>query len=205
MIKARMGEQFDGWLKNLCPYIFRLSLNPNCVSLLGGLLAVVSALFLANGIFVWGGLMILTSGCFDLIDGALARHQGRASAFGGLLDSTVDRFVDMILLLGILICYASEGKSNLAYLTGIALIASVLVSYVKARAENVLSQLESGLFERGERILVLAVGAITGLMPIALVLIALGSIFTVVQRIAEAHRKMRALEGDAPSGAMEVS
>ena len=105
---------------------------------------------------------MIASGFFDLVDGAVARHNGTASTFGAFLDSTLDRLVDMAVLAGMIMFYAGHGAPGIALVAGVALVSSVLVSYAKARAEVVMGRLDAGFFERGERMGILALGAVTG-------------------------------------------
>jgi CDP-diacylglycerol--glycerol-3-phosphate 3-phosphatidyltransferase len=135
----------------------------------------------------------------------VARRQGRVTTFGGFLDSSLDRVVDMALLLGLVLHYASRGAAPLAGLAALALVATVLVSYTKARAESVLPHFEGGLLERAERIVILVVGGLSGLMPLALGVVAVGSTITAGQRIALAHRLMRELDQKREEGAAHVA
>ena len=127
------------------------------------------------------------------VDGVIARHFGTTSAFGAFLDSTLDRLADMTLLVGIAVHYGSEGEIVYLLLTCWALVATVLVSYAKARAEYWVPQVDGGLLERGERIGLLAIGAILNVMvPILWVIGVLGT-YTVVQRMIGAHRQMSSM------------
>lgn len=197
MIKAKLGDRLDAWLQALLPFLFRHRLNPNLLTVLGTLVSLGAALGFAFGQFRWAGVLILAGGFFDLVDGVIARHQGTASTFGAFLDSTLDRLVDMALLLGIVMHYAGKGEPGLVLLAGYALVATVLVSYAKARAELFVPVLEGGLLERGERIGLLAAGAILGFMVPALWIVAVGATITVVQRFALAYREMAALDASS--------
>jgi CDP-diacylglycerol--glycerol-3-phosphate 3-phosphatidyltransferase len=137
---------------------------------------------------------MLAGGFFDLVDGVVARHRGIATRFGAFLDSTLDRWVDAVLMVGISVHYAREGAPQHVALAGLALAAMVLVSYSKARAELVLPTFEVGLLERAERVVILAAGAIFDLLVVALWIIAIGSAITAAQRIALAYREMQRLD-----------
>jgi len=197
MIKAKLGDRLDAWLQALLPFLFRHRLNPNLLTVLGTLVSLGAALGFALGQFRWAGVLILAGGSFDLVDGVIARHQGTASTFGAFLDSTLDRLVDMGILLGIVMHYAGKGEPGLVLLAGYALVATVLVSYAKARAELFVPVLEGGLLERGERIGLLAAGAILGFMVPALWIVAVGATITVVQRFALAYREMAELDASS--------
>jgi phosphatidylglycerophosphate synthase len=188
------------------PFLFWRPLNPNLLSVLGALVSVGAASAFLAGHLRTGGWLMIASGFFDLVDGAVARHNGTTSTFGAFLDSTLDRLVDMAVLAGIALYYAGHGAPGVAVVAGVALVASVLVSYAKARAEVVMRRLDAGFFERGERMGILAFGAVTGYLPVALVVVAIGASVTALQRIAIAYREMekideaagRVSEGEAP-------
>jgi phosphatidylglycerophosphate synthase len=205
MIKAKLGKDLDATIRRLLPFLFRHPVDPNLLSALGVVVSLGAAAAFAMGAFRVGAVAMLAGGFFDLIDGVVARHHGTASRFGAFLDSTLDRIVDMALLLGILMHYAAAGETGVAWLAGVALVATVTVSYAKARAEALLPELRGGIFERGERIVVLVAGALFGLMPLALGIVAAGSTVTAVQRVALAHRRLEALDaadaGRAPPSA----
>lgn len=195
MIKALLDDRLDGWLRRLLPFLFRLPLSPNLLTVLGTVISLTAAAAFAAGWTVAGGGLMLAGGLFDLVDGAVARHRGIATRFGGFLDSTLDRLVDMALLLGIAMDFALQGEPGRVLLTGCALIASVLVSYAQARAQvSVPSFFRVGILERGERVVILAAGAILGFVVLALWIIAIGSAVTVVQRMAHAFREMERID-----------
>jgi phosphatidylglycerophosphate synthase len=197
VIKAKVGDRIDGWLKRGLPFLFARPVDPNALTVIGTCVSLLAAYELAAGAFVAGGLLILAGGAFDLVDGVVARHHGTATSFGAFLDSTMDRLVDMALLLGITLYFARQGDVGLVLLTGYTLAVSVLVSYAQAKAEQLVPDFSVGLFERGERIVLLAAGAIFGLLVPALWIVALGSSVTVVQRIVRAHREMTLIDASA--------
>lgn len=205
MIKAKFGDRLDGWIHNGFPFLFRRSLNPNLLTLVGAGISVLAAAAFAVGSFRMAGFLLLAGGFFDLVDGVVARHNGSSSSFGAFLDSTTDRFVDMVVLLGIVVHYGETGQVGMVLLTGVVLMASVMISYAKARAELTISVLEGGMFERGERVCVLAAGAILGYLGVALWLLAAGTVFTVAQRFATAYREMAELDAGVEEAAGEHS
>jgi phosphatidylglycerophosphate synthase len=194
LLKAKLGADLDGAILRAFPFLFRRSLNPNLLSVLGVLVSLAGAAAFALGSLRLGALLILGGGFFDLVDGVVARHNGTATRWGAFLDSTLDRLVDMGLLLGILMFYAREGAFALAWLAGMALVSTVMVSYTKARAESILPDFKGGLLERAERLLLLVGGALLGLLPLALGIVAVGSTITAFQRMSLAYRRMRALD-----------
>ena len=199
MIKSQLGEELDATIHRVFPFLFRRSLNPNLLSVCGVLVSLVAALAFSRGAFVAGGLLVLGGGFFDLVDGVVARHNGTSSRWGAFLDSSLDRLVDMALLLGILMHYAKAGDLPLALLAGLASIATVLVSYTKARAESIVPDFKGGVLERAERVLILVAGALLGLVPLALGVVAVGSTITAGQRMTLAYRRMSAIDaGQGP-------
>jgi CDP-diacylglycerol--glycerol-3-phosphate 3-phosphatidyltransferase len=205
VLKARFGHDFDQRIERALPFLFHPRVHPNALSLAGLAISLAAAWSFAEGRFRQGALILLLGGVFDLVDGVVARRQGRVTTFGGFLDSSLDRVVDMALLLGLMMHYAHGGQAALAWLAAFALVATVLVSYTKARAESVLPSFEGGILERAERIVILAVGGLVGAMPLALAVVALGSAVTAGQRIALAHRRMAALDASRERGASDAA
>ena len=197
MIKATFGRSLDSAVQKAFPFLFRRPLNPNLLSVLGVLVSLGGAVSFAAGALPLGGSLLFAGGFFDLVDGAVARHNAASTSFGAFLDSTLDRVVDMAILLGILMHYAKVGDLHLALLAGIASIATVMVSYTKARAESIVSDFNSGLMERAERVLLLVAGALTGYLPLSLGIVAAGSAITAIQRVAMAYREMAQLDAAA--------
>ena len=124
MIKQKLGGRIDGWIHAAFPFMFVRPLNPNLLTIVGATGSIVSGVAFANGWFVLGGILILASGFFDLVDGVVARHNGISTRFGGFLDSTLDRFADMAVLIGIAIHFANVGQPALVLLTCLALFAT---------------------------------------------------------------------------------
>ena len=203
MIKSTVGKNLDVWIRRLFPFLFWWELDPNALTVTGALVSTAAGVALAAGRHTLGALLILAGGFFDLVDGVVARHRGIATRFGAFLDSTLDRWVDSVLLVGISVHFARDGQPQYVALAGLALAVTYLVSYSKARAELVLPYFEIGLLERAERVVVLAAGVLFGLLVPALWIILLGSAITAGQRIALAYREMQRL--DAAEGKLEQS
>jgi phosphatidylglycerophosphate synthase len=203
VIKAAVGKNLDVWIHRLFPFLFWRELDPNSLTMAGALVSTAAAAAFAAGAPVAAGVLILAGGFFDLVDGVVARHRGIATRFGAFLDSTLDRWVDAVLLVGISVHYAREGAPRHVALAGLALATVVLVSYTKARAELVLKEFEVGLLERAERVVILAAGALFDRLVAALWIIAIGSAITAGQRIALAYREMQRL--DAADAKLEQS
>jgi phosphatidylglycerophosphate synthase len=197
LIKARLGDRLDAWLKAALPFLFRRPLDPNSLTVMGTLVSLAASVAFGLGEFAWAGALMLTGGAFDLVDGVIARHFGTSSAFGAFLDSTLDRLADMTLLVGIAVHYGDTGQIQALLLACWALVATVLVSYAKARAEYWVPQVDGGLLERGERIGLLAIGAILNVMIPVLWIVGVLGTYTVVQRMIQAHRQMSRMSAGA--------
>jgi CDP-diacylglycerol--glycerol-3-phosphate 3-phosphatidyltransferase len=205
MIKEKLGDRLDGWIHTALPFLFVRSIDPNLLTVVGALVSLLAAAAFAAGWFVVGGVGILAGGFFDLVDGVVARHHGTTTRFGGFLDSTLDRLVDMALLLGIALYFARVGRPEVVLLAGVALIASVLVSYSKACAEQYVPEIKVGIMERGERVGLLAAGGILGLVVPALWAVAIGSSITVIQRFDRAYKEMQKADAADRAGLRERS
>src|SRR5262245_1710756 len=136
----------------------------------------------------------MLAGFFDLIDGVVARQQGISSHAGAFFDSSIDRLSDLVIFGGIAVGCARAADPTGATLVLWAITASVMTSYTRASAERKLHSLKVGFMERGERFLVLIVGALTGFVMTAVVIIAAGATWTAVQRVLEGRRLLRELE-----------
>src|SRR5687767_3227998 len=129
-----------------------------------------------------GGLVALGAAIFDMLDGRVARMRGRESKFGAFLDSTMDRYSDMLLYLGLLILYARLDKTQHMVLVWVAAFGSYMTSYARARAESIVEKCAVGFMERPERIVALILGALTNRMSAVLWMIAIFSNLTALQR-----------------------
>jgi len=203
VIKAKFGDRLDGWIHAALPFLFRRRIDPNFLTLLGLAISLVASVAFAGGWLRSGGVLILVGGFFDLVDGVVARHHGTSSTFGAFLDSTLDRLVDMLLLLGILMHFAVVDRPGGVLLSGVVLVASVMTSYAKARAERYVPDFGGGVLERGERVGLLAAGAILGFLVLALWIVAIGATITVIQRFLLARREMERLDAAARADAAE--
>lgn len=174
-----------------------IGMTPNMATVIGLLLNAITAAVLATGSLRLGGVMLLIAGMFDMVDGALARVRNQKTTFGAFFDSTLDRYSEGIIILGVILYINSLPASTekewtlaLAYIAGLG---SLMVSYVRARAEGLGLEMKSGLMARPERVLVLAVGLILGAeqwLIWTLLLLAVTSVFTSVQRIIAVWLKL---------------
>lgn len=180
-IRRNLGYRITSPLVRI---LARTGITPNTLTLANLALNIAAAYVVATGGFVLGGVLILGSGLFDLLDGALARFTGQTTKFGAILDSTVDRVSEAATLCGLLIWYVHQDDAILEIILVLAvLIGSFLVSYVRARAEGLGWQCQGGLFTRAERVIVLAVGLLVRQIFVALCILVVFVFVTVVQRL----------------------
>jgi len=161
----------------------KIGITPNALTFINLALNIVAAYVIATEHFIIGGVLVLVSGLFDLLDGALARFTKQTTNFGAILDSTVDRISEAAILYGLLIWYISQGADLEIVLIFAVLIGSFLVSYIRARAEGLGLQCQVGLFTRAERVIVLAIGLLINQIFIALCILVVFVFITVVQRL----------------------
>ncbi|MBW2426279.1 MAG: CDP-alcohol phosphatidyltransferase family protein [Deltaproteobacteria bacterium] len=194
MIKEKLEHRIDGWIHTLFPFLFWRPVNPDWLTVVGTLVSGAAGLAFAEGELRLGGWLLVAGGFFDLVDGVVARHFGISTRFGAFLDSSMDRVADILALVGLVVFYVGSGERGLSALCVLILVASVLTSYAKARAELVLERMPGGLLERGERVGLLAGGALLGILPPILWLLAVGTVVTVAQRFLYAYREMGRLD-----------
>jgi CDP-diacylglycerol--glycerol-3-phosphate 3-phosphatidyltransferase len=203
MIKAVLGDRLDDWINAAVPFIVRRPIDPNLLTVLGTLVSLAAAAAAGLGRFGAAGVLLLCGGLFDLVDGVIARRHGNTTSFGAFLDSTLDRLVDMGILLGILMYYAMAGEPGHVLLAGYVLVACVMVSYTKASAERLVTTFRGGVLERGERIALIIAGLLFDLLIPALWIIAVGATITVIQRFALAYRELQRIDANARREARE--
>ena len=186
---------FKWVLDPLGRFFNRLGLTPNMMTLLGLIGNSVGAYFLARGEMLTGGVLVLLMTPIDALDGTMARLRGESSDFGAFVDSVSDRYAELIIYGGLLYHFLSLGEPLGGMLVFGAAAGSVLVSYVKARAEGLGYEAKVGLLTRVERYLVLAPALVFNQLIIGLAIIALFANITALQRIwyvrRHAHEKMK--------------
>jgi phosphatidylglycerophosphate synthase len=176
----------------------KIGVNPNALSFTGFAINVVAAYLFAYGYFRWAGAAIFVGGIFDLTDGPVARTTRRVTPFGGFFDSVIDRYSDLILLVGLLIYYGRINRFAYVTLVAAAMIGSVMVSYSRARAENLIASCKVGFLERPERVVLIIIGALFNRMAPVLWVIVVLSNLTVIHRVIytyqQSHQTAAALE-----------
>lgn len=174
----------------------RSRLKPNTLTWIGLAMSIIAAGTIATNHLLISGFLVLLSGLFDILDGALARLTNQTTRFGALLDSTFDRISDAVLLLGLLALYISSGGTLEIVLIFLALVGSFLTSYVRARAEGIGIDCPIGLFTRAERVIILTLGLVLNQfykfsILIALLVLAVLGFVTVGQRLFYVWQKAK--------------
>ena len=183
LIPAGIRDGVRGIMAGIASGAVALRLTPNIATVLGLVPAVLGGLAFARGEIRLGGLFLLISGFMDMLDGAIARITGGETKFGALLDSTIDRYAEIAVYLGL----ALHFRDSVWPLTGVvlALCGSLMVSYVKARAEGLGLTCNIGMLQRPERLVILMVGAFigSGYLKWAVYLIAVLANITAFERL----------------------
>jgi len=191
----RMRIWFKWVVDPLGRFFLNIGMTPNMMTTLGLLGNFLGAFFLSQGKLMLGGWVVLIMTPIDALDGTMARLRGDPSDFGAFVDSVSDRYAELAILGGLLYFYANQGNVLASTLAFAAASGSVLVSYVKARAESLQYEAKIGLLTRVERYLVLAPLLVLNKPIIALWILAIFGNFTALQRIwfvrRQAHAQMR--------------
>ncbi len=183
MLSAKIGRRLDPYISKMVGVIPNRYISPNLLSVLGLMINIMAAIAFIYGRWQAAGGLILVGGLFDMLDGAVARASGKVSKFGELLDSVIDRYSDLVLLLGLIVFYARIGEVSLVLLTCIATLGTFMVPYTRAKAERFIPCCTVGLMERAERIILLAIGSIFNFMGVVLWILAILTHLTALHRV----------------------
>ena len=185
----------ERYLKSIAPLgnlLARSRVHPNVLSLVGLMVSMVAGLVYSTGAFFWAGWIVVAAGTCDVLDGQIARQTGKRSQFGAFLDSTMDRYGEVFILLGLAWYFSDRNQSPWVVLLIILAIAgSLMVSYARARAEGLGIDCKIGLMERPERVTLIVIGSLVAPIPVVgpllltlmLLLLAVLTNLTAIQRI----------------------
>ena len=173
----------------------KTKLKPNTLTVIELAISIGVAYAIVTGYFLLGGVLVLVSGLFDLLDGALARFTKQSTKFGAILDSAVDRISEAAIFCGLLIWYLPKVATLEIVLIFATLIGSFLVSYIRARAEGLGLECRVGLFTRAERVIVLALGLLVNQVFIALWVLVVFVYITVAQRLLYLRKQAKVRGG----------
>ncbi len=202
---------FTGFIGAVCMFPLRaiiaasvaLRIHPNTLTVIGVLINVVAAWALGNDRFLLGGVIMIVANIFDFIDGKVAHLTNTSSRFGAFWDSTLDRFSDIALFLGLIYLYADLRRTDYVMVVALAMMFSIMTSYARARAESLIEKCKVGFMERPERIVLFMIGAFTDRMAAVMWVILILSIITVANRIHYTYLALNAKP--VPRGGNPVS
>lgn len=204
-ISDKNRERYLRLIGPLGSFFAKVGIHPNALSFVGFTLSIVAGIIYSTGSFFWAAWVVVIAGTFDTLDGVVARATQKNSPFGAFFDSTLDRYSDMFLFLGLAYHFAggdalinipgSRGTSNpmptVVIIIMLAIVGSYMVSYTRARAEGLGIECKKGLMQRPERITLLIIGSLLGsvpkigtlLMVVTLITLAVSSNLTALYRI----------------------
>jgi CDP-diacylglycerol---glycerol-3-phosphate 3-phosphatidyltransferase len=190
VIGSKIGHSLDPLLLRLYWFLFLgRRITPNTITVVGAGFSLLAAAAIALGYPLWiGGLILLLSGFFDLLDGAVARNTDTVTKFGGFLDSVLDRYSDLLVLLGISLYFLYRSDTLFSTITFFAAIGVAIIPYARARAEAASIECRNGMLERPERVILIVLGLVLGALKPAMVILAVFAHLTVLQRVMLVRR-----------------
>jgi CDP-diacylglycerol---glycerol-3-phosphate 3-phosphatidyltransferase len=214
MFGASIGRGAMRIINAMVRVLASAGIPPNVLTIIGVTINLGCGVLFGFGEFFWAGVVLIVANLFDMLDGNVARLTNRVTRYGSFLDSTLDRLSDMGSFLGIMVFYArtTEQHSTLnVFLAGVGMIASVLVSYTTARSEGLGVKANVGFLQRPERVVLLIIGALStwnwhspnffaNRMPQVLWVLAVGSMWTLVQRMVYIRRELMLMDSKAQDG-----
>jgi|TARA_B100001540_G_scaffold30158_1_gene26092 archaetidylinositol phosphate synthase len=187
-----LRESLKPYLQNIGRAFASTGISPNVWTVVGLVFAFTASLIYGINVeysLILGGIILLVSGFFDIVDGQVARYTNKISKTGGFLDSVFDKIAEVAIFFGILIGGYAE-----PYLVFLAITLSLLVSYVRAKADAAQIKLQGiGIGERAERLLVIAIVGIIGFMEIAVIIVVIIASITLIQRLAVMSKSIKKL------------
>jgi CDP-diacylglycerol--glycerol-3-phosphate 3-phosphatidyltransferase len=187
-----IGEGAGWLLQHVVTGLTATGLTPNAFTFLGLAVNAAAAALFAMGLFRQAAAVLFLAGFLDMADGQVARRAGQVTAFGGYLDSTLDRYSDLALYMGLVVHYTLIGRNFYMALAAVAMASSFMVSYSRARAESLIPSCKVGFMERPERLVLLIIGGGLRRMAPVLWVIATLSTITVIHRVVYTWRELRA-------------
>jgi CDP-diacylglycerol--glycerol-3-phosphate 3-phosphatidyltransferase len=192
MLTKWIGDGSRWLLDKIVGALAATGINPNFLTFFGLVVNFWAAAMFATGRFRTAAAIIFFAGFLDMLDGQVARRQNRVTAFGAFYDSTLDRYSDMALYMGLLVYYAVSARTSYVVLAAVATAGSVMVSYTRARAESLIPTCKVGFMERPERLVLLIIGGAFNRMAPVLWVISVISTITVIHRILYTWQETKA-------------
>ncbi len=206
MVTEQIGKTLGRVVDGIVRVFAASGINPNLLTSTGLAINALAAYLFAiaspahtGEFFRWAGATVILAGIFDLTDGSVARVTGRVTPFGAFFDSVMDRYSDLVLLIGLLVFYGRANRFGYVTLVAVAMIGSVMVSYARARAETLIPSCKVGFLERPERVVLIIIGALFNRMEAVLWVIAVLSNLTVIHRMVHTRSEARKLGHPTPA------
>ncbi len=191
MISNKFRDRFSFLLTPLGERVAKTGISPNQLTLLGMVLSIGAGVLIALGLLEWGAFLVIVSGLCDALDGTIARNTHRVTSFGAFLDSSLDRYSDLALYLGVMTLAFTQKNLPLFLWTAFALTGAIMVSYTRARAECLIERCQVGIMERPERVILLLIGLIFNWLEWAMILTAILANATALHRIHYTHQQLK--------------
>jgi CDP-diacylglycerol--glycerol-3-phosphate 3-phosphatidyltransferase len=179
-------------------FLWAIDVHPDVLTLLGVVIVAIAGVVAAHGELFWAAVLIMVGGSFDALDGAVARAMKRDGKFGALWDSTLDRYSDAFIFMGLAVHFSRQDDEVGLLLAMVTLLGALLVSYVRARASGLKVDCEVGLFTRMERVFLILAMLISGYVKLGLWILAIGTHLTVAQRVWHVRRTLKQRGDDTP-------
>jgi CDP-diacylglycerol--glycerol-3-phosphate 3-phosphatidyltransferase len=189
-IREFFGTQLRRSFMPMLSVLQRLRVTPNEITIAGTVLNLAAAALVVTDHLIYAGIVFLVAGCFDMLDGALARLAQKVTRFGAFLDSTLDRVSEGVVLAAIAYLLALDGRAIDAALVVLALMGAMLVSYTRARAESLGIECKVGIMSRPERVILIALGLFFDVLPYVIYIMLALTVFTVIQRVVHTYRQL---------------
>jgi phosphatidylglycerophosphate synthase len=189
LISAKVGHSLDPVILSVYRFFLKSKIvNPNILTVWGAAFAFGASACIAFDRLLIGAVLILISGCFDLMDGAVARNTDNVTRFGGFLDSVLDRYADLFIMFGIFIHFLRHSDPLYSGITFVAAIGSAIIPYARARAEAASLACKTGMLERPERLIIVLVGLFFNVLEYAVIILAVLTHVTAIQRMVFVKR-----------------
>ncbi|NLE50189.1 MAG: CDP-alcohol phosphatidyltransferase family protein [Chloroflexi bacterium] len=171
--------------------LHEIGVHPDAITALGLVIVAIASYVASQGHFFWAAIILLLGTPLDALDGAVARAMQRTGKFGALFDSTLDRYADGFIFMGLAYHFSLWGNERVMLLSMAALLGSLLVSYVRARAEGLNVDCKVGVLTRMERVVIIIAMLLTGWVEAGLWILAIGTHVTVIQRVWYVYRTLK--------------
>ena len=191
MLANRFKDKFAFLLAPLGETVAKTGISPNQLTILGMALSILAGVIIGLGHPRWGAVVVIIGGLCDALDGTIARSTQRVTRFGAFLDSTLDRYSDLALYLGVMALAYGQRNFSLFLWTALALTGAIMVSYTRARAECIIESCQVGIMERPERVIILLAGLVFNWLEGAMVVTAILANFTALQRIYHTYKQLK--------------